>query len=82
MAHYDAIVVGAGVVGSAATAHLTRDGYDMLTLERYGVPKSLSTAHGGSRIFRLAYNTGSQYVPMLRRAHSTEPLKTRSSSLI
>lgn len=69
MTAYDAIVIGAGVVGGAATHHLARDGYDVLALERYGIPNAMATSAGVSRIFRFAYHEGDRYVPLLRRAY-------------
>lgn len=68
MSDYDAIVVGAGGVGSAATYHLARRGADVLALERYDVPHAMGSSHGETRLFRLAYHEDARYVPLLRRA--------------
>jgi sarcosine oxidase len=68
MSEYDAVVVGAGVVGCAAARALAGEGRDVLLLERGDFPNPRATSHGPSRIFRLAYHEGEMYVPMLRRS--------------
>ncbi|MFU8867478.1 N-methyl-L-tryptophan oxidase [Natronococcus sp.] len=65
---YDAIVLGVGGVGSAATAHLATRGADVLGLERYDVPHGYGSSHGRSRMFRLAYAEDPAYVPLAKRA--------------
>jgi sarcosine oxidase len=65
---YDVIVVGAGAAGSAAARHLAERGYDVLALERRGIPNPVAASAGVSRIIRLAYHEGERYVPMLRRS--------------
>ncbi|MFC4542683.1 N-methyl-L-tryptophan oxidase [Halosolutus amylolyticus] len=65
---YDAIVVGVGGMGSATVAHLADRGADVLGLERYDVPHGYGSSHGITRIIRLAYYEGADYVPLLRRA--------------
>ena len=52
---FDVIVVGVGGMGSAACFHLARRGKRVLGLERYGIPHSMGSSHGISRIIRLAY---------------------------
>ena len=66
---YDAIVVGVGGMGSAATYHLARGGARVLGLERFDVPHEFGSSHGLTRIIRLAYSEGSHYVPLLRDAY-------------
>lgn len=51
---FDAIVVGAGVVGAAAAYHLAGRG-SVLVLEQFGFLHTKGSSHGGSRIFRHAY---------------------------
>jgi|JRYE01.1.fsa_nt_gb sarcosine oxidase len=51
---YDTIVVGSGVIGSAAAMHLSLRGSTLL-LERFGFLHERGSSHGGSRIFRHAY---------------------------
>jgi sarcosine oxidase len=53
-AHFDAIVLGAGVIGAAAALHLARRGRTLL-LERHVFLHERGSSHGGSRIFRHAY---------------------------
>jgi sarcosine oxidase len=51
---YDAIVLGAGVIGAAAALHLASRGRT-LVLERHAFLHERGSSHGGSRIFRHAY---------------------------
>jgi sarcosine oxidase len=51
----DAIVVGAGVMGSAAAWQLARRGWSVVVLEQFEPEHTRGSSHGGSRIFRLAY---------------------------
>ncbi len=66
---YDAIVVGVGGMGSSAAYHLARRGKRVLGLERFGVPHSMGSSHGHTRIIRLAYYEDPSYVLLLRRAY-------------
>lgn len=66
---YDAIVVGVGGVGSAATYHLADRGLDVLGLERFDVPNTRGSSHGGTRIVRRAQHEGPGYVPLADRAY-------------
>ncbi len=65
----DIIVVGAGVVGCATTAHLTQEGQDVLVLEAGDFPNPAATSYGSGRIFRFAYHEGKKYLPLLQRSH-------------
>lgn len=69
MGGYDAIVVGLGGMGSAALYHLARRGKRVLGLEQFEPGHAMGSSHGATRIIRLAYFEGSQYVPLVRRAH-------------
>jgi monomeric sarcosine oxidase len=54
--YFDTIVVGAGVMGSAAAYHLAKDGQRTLLIERFEVAHTRGSSNGESRIFRFAYN--------------------------
>lgn len=66
---YDAIVIGAGGIGSAALYHLAKRGLRPLGLERFAVPNEMGSSHGLTRIIRLAFHEGPEYVPFGRRAY-------------
>jgi len=51
----DTVIVGGGVMGSAAAWALARRGVQVLLLEQFGPGHRLGSSHGSSRIFRLAY---------------------------
>src|SRR5215831_20585545 len=54
--HYDVIVLGLGVMGSAAAYHLARDGRRVLALEQFELDHKLGSSYGESRIIRYAYD--------------------------
>ncbi len=66
---YDAIVIGVGGMGSAASYYLARRGKRVLGLERFGVPHTMGSSHGHTRIIRLAYYEHPSYVLLLKRAY-------------
>ncbi len=66
---YDAIVVGVGGMGSATAYYLARRGKRVLGLERFGIPHSMGSSHGHTRIIRMAYYEHPSYVNLLRRAY-------------
>jgi sarcosine oxidase len=63
------IVVGLGTMGAAATWRLAARGADVLGLDRFAPPHHRGAHAGGSRIIRMAYMEGAQYVPLVRRAY-------------
>ena len=63
------MVVGLGGMGSAAAYHLARRGRRVLGLERFTPAHDQGSSHGGSRVIRLAYFEGPEYVPLLLRAY-------------
>jgi sarcosine oxidase len=65
MSHYDAIVLGAGGVGSAAMLHLARRGARVLGIDRFHPPHDRGSSHGHTRVIRQAYFEHSDYVPLL-----------------
>jgi len=66
---YDAIVVGVGGVGSAATYHLADRGLDVLGIERFDVPHTRGSSHGSTRVIRRVQHEGAAYVPLVERAY-------------
>lgn len=67
MKRFEAIVVGAGAMGSSAAWWLSRRGLSVLVLERFQQGHHFGSSHGSSRIFRLAYPQAA-YVPLAMRA--------------
>jgi sarcosine oxidase len=51
----DAIVIGAGLAGSAAAWALARRGRSVAVLEAFGPGHRRGSSHGSARIFRRAY---------------------------
>jgi sarcosine oxidase len=64
---WDVVVIGAGAMGSAAAWWLARDGRSVLLLDRFPAGHHNGSSHGGSRIFRLAYEEP-DYVRMAQAA--------------
>lgn len=54
MRTFDSIVIGTGVMGAAAAMHLARRG-SVLVIEQYPFLHARGSSHGGSRIYRHAY---------------------------
>ena len=67
---YDAIVVGAGGMGSAALYHLARRGVRACAVERFAIAHDRGSSHGDTRIIRKAYLEHPDYVPLLHRAYA------------
>lgn len=70
MAHYDVVICGLGVTGSAALYHLARRGVRVLGLDRFAAGHDRGSSHGETRIIRLAYFEHPSYVPLVRRAYA------------
>jgi len=70
MAHFDVVVCGLGVMGSAAVHQLARRGERVLGLERHVPGHDRGSSHGHTRIIRLGYFEHPSYVPLLRRAYA------------
>ncbi len=66
---YDVVVIGLGVMGSAALRELARRGVRVLGIERFAPGHERGSSHGRTRIIRLAYFEHPSYVPLLRRAY-------------
>jgi sarcosine oxidase len=60
-------VVGGGVMGSATAWQLSRRGVDVVLHEQFGPGHDRGSSHGGSRIFRFAYDDP-EYVRMAMAA--------------
>ncbi len=68
-ASIDTIVVGLGVMGSAAAYQLARRGQRVLGIDAFPPGHSRGSSHGESRIIRQAYHEAPDYVPLIRRAY-------------
>ncbi|TVR93098.1 MAG: N-methyl-L-tryptophan oxidase [Trueperaceae bacterium] len=66
MERFDAIVIGTGVAGASAAASLARRGR-VLVLEQFDFLHERGSSHGGSRIFRHAYDD-ERYVRLAQAA--------------
>ncbi len=66
---YDALVLGLGGMGSAALAHLSKRGAQVIGIEQFVPKHELGASSGRSRIIRTAYFEDVRYVPLLRRAY-------------
>lgn len=64
----DVIVVGLGSMGAATAHQVASRGARVLGLDRFTPPHDRGAHAGGSRIIRMAYAEGIEYVPLLRRA--------------
>jgi monomeric sarcosine oxidase len=69
MSTYDAIVLGAGGVGSAAMVELARRGASVLGIDRFNPPHDRGSTHGQTRAIRLAYFEHPDYVPLLLESY-------------
>jgi sarcosine oxidase len=69
MKQYDAIVLGAGGVGSAAMFHLAKRGAKVLGIDRFQPPHDRGSTHGHTRVIRQAYFEHADYVPLLKESY-------------
>lgn len=67
--NYDAIVLGAGGVGSAALWQLASRGLRVLGIDRFTPPHDRGSSHGQTRIIRQAYFEHADYVPLLLESY-------------
>src|SRR5690349_17989448 len=65
---YDAIVIGLGGMGAAATAALARRGQRVIAFDRHQRGHDLGASHGHTRIIRTAYYEHADYVPLAQAA--------------
>ena len=66
--NFDAIVIGAGGMGSATACELARRGRRVLALEQFALGHDRGSSHGHTRIIRKAYYEHPDYVPLVCRA--------------
>ena len=66
--NYDAIVLGAGAMGSAAAYHLAKAGQRVLLLEQFELNHQKGSSYGLSRIIRYAYDYP-QYVELAKAVY-------------
>lgn len=66
---YDAIVIGAGGMGSATAYHLAKSGADILVLEQFQRGHTLGSSHGATRIIRFFYDKPF-YTELMKTAYS------------
>lgn len=66
---FDVIVVGLGAMGAMACWQLARRGVKVLGLEQFGIPNTLGSSSGGSRMIRQLYHEHGDYIPLLLRSY-------------
>jgi len=66
---YDAIVLGLGAMGAAATYQLARRGAKVLGIDQFSPPHELGSTHGETRITRVACGEGPEYTAFAARSH-------------
>ncbi|MEL6139899.1 MAG: N-methyl-L-tryptophan oxidase [Cyanobacteria bacterium J06628_6] len=66
--HFDAIVVGAGGVGSAAAYYLAKAGQRVLLLEQFEINHQWGSSYGYSRVIRYTYDNPI-YIELMRAAY-------------
>jgi sarcosine oxidase len=64
----DVAVVGIGSMGSMVAWQLAKRGHSVIGFEQFGIGHDRSAVGGQSRVFRMAYLEGPEYVPLLRAA--------------
>jgi sarcosine oxidase len=69
MARFDVVVIGLGVMGSAALHRLAVRGVRALGIEQYEPGHDRGSSHGATRIIRLGYFEHPSYVGLLRDAY-------------
>ena len=78
-ATYDAIILGAGGVGSVAMWQLAQRGLRVLGIDRFDPPHGEGSSHGQTRIIRQAYFEHADYVPLLLESYRLwEELEART----
>jgi sarcosine oxidase len=70
MSHFDVVVCGLGVTGSAALYELACRGAHVAGLDRFKLGHERGSSHGETRVIRLGYFEHPSYVPLVRRAYA------------
>jgi sarcosine oxidase len=70
MSHFDVVVCGLGITGSAALYALARRGVRVLGVERFAPGHERGSSHGETRVIRLGYFEHPSYVPLVRDAYA------------
>jgi sarcosine oxidase len=70
MSHFDVVVCGLGVTGSAALHELAGRGVRVAGIERFAPGHDHGSSHGETRVIRLGYFEHPSYVPLVRHAHA------------
>ena len=70
MSHFDVVVCGLGVMGSAALYALARRGVRVAGLDRFEQGHDRGSSHGETRIIRRGYFEHPSYVPLVERAYA------------
>lgn len=68
MRRYDVLVIGLGIVGSAALRSLAGAGAKAAGIDMFGPTHRYGSSHGDTRVLRRAYWEGEGYLPLLQRA--------------
>jgi len=66
---YDAIVLGGGAWGSAATQHLAMRKHRVLCIDRFKPPHAHGSTHGHSRLINSNAETSSNNLPLILRSY-------------
>src|SRR5215472_5909098 len=70
MAHFDVVVCGLGITGSAALHELACRGRRVAGIEQFMPGHDRGSSHGETRVIRLGYFEHPSYVPLVKRAHA------------
>lgn len=75
---HDIAIIGLGALGVHAAAAAARRGLDVVGIETHGPAHELGATGGRTRIFRMVYTFGGDYIPALREAaRAWEQLEAR-----
>ncbi|HLH95571.1 MAG TPA: N-methyl-L-tryptophan oxidase [Xanthobacteraceae bacterium] len=70
MSHFDVVVCGLGVMGSAALYALAQRGARVAGLDRFEQGHDRGSSHGETRIIRRGYFEHPSYVPLVERSYA------------